>query len=304
MKISKVELFIFKDVKKFANIAQLVDRDAFLIDINKTRLKILKQSGLKLPLFPWKPSLYLHELFKLSKKDKKIIEKKIKKAEKAFYKAIYKETGLKEAKKHFENACRLNPKENLNLDVIKLRNKYKQATFMDKVITKAIIYNEVHEEDVAYCHIQLTSSYPTFPFLLNEPEEISIAVTPFTDQKQVVKILNEELPAFLRKYTLKDKLGQYFSVNEKAKRNIIRDREWYWIKKETGKNYKEISTLNELCPDLRKKSKIEGKTIKKHNIDEEGNCPWCNSGMNYNDVGHAIRDYREWIKQYETGINS
>lgn len=228
----KIKTTNFSDLRKFANVVFLIDRNDFLEDIHKLRTSIIKETGVNLPL-PWESGMkFSSKLWKpMSMKQINLRAKVIKKADEDYFEAVRnirkKQLPLNVIEK-YEKAWRLNPQEGFHLDVRKMRLKYKQFIFMEKVISKAIIYNEINEDDYSDCEARILLQEREYPFLEPDPL-LSIVITPSTNEKELLIIYREKLPKLREEYISYGLAPKYPAIKIKPKDEIIRDRNWYWL---------------------------------------------------------------------------
>lgn len=289
--VNKIELIDFKDPKKFANVAYLLDREDFLKEVLQFRDRLRKQTRVLLPL-QWEPGTqWDSELWNpLSLKELDELDKQFRKAAKSYLIATVDDAVTEEVKIALELTIRKNPSEGFLLDVKELRKKYHQSLLMEKVIAKAVIYNEVHEEDYPGCYVEILS--PTLDFFFNYDEPaLVIVIDPTTRAEDLKQVYDEQLSKMQTQYKKIGMALDYDVVGEREKPRIILHREWYWLSK-MGYSPREIL---ETCPIIlrQQKYKDEGSNIKpNHNEDI---CIYCLTVAGYDAIDDAIKEYPKWL---------
>lgn len=295
----KIEVKTFKNLKKYANVVYLLDKDNVLKKILKLRASLQKETRVILPL-PWeKGTMFYEKIWKpLTKEKQQIIDKAIKKADKKYFDANREGLLTRKEITAYEKAFRLNPAENFDLEVRKIREKFKQYIFMEKIIAKAIIYNEIREEDYIDTYATVLSQEREYPFLPPDPL-LCIIFTPTTQYRDILKVFKEDIPKLKNEYRSFGLAPQYPAISRKMKIEIIRDREWYWLWKKYGRKFYSFKTC---CPILLKANKICHEELK-----DADNCLWCKhkkrkykgvmkeTVYDYNSVKNAIKYYQSWL---------
>lgn len=221
------------DVRRYTDVAFLVDQDEFIKDIQELR----ENKGLKkeMPYDPKKhwaldsiwgvtrEQLFKHndavapfedilqnpnEMQDLSHKQKLNLIKKYKKAQ------------------------RVLPGNAFEQDVQAIRDKYHKPPNFDRIIAHAVLYGEVREKD--YVTAEVDIDYPEVDIVDydKEPQAV-IKIYPNISRKDIQEIFQRQVEGVLRRYQ-EEILGGKIP-NYDTKNNIKRDREWYWMwKKEQG----------------------------------------------------------------------
>lgn len=225
-----------EDLKKYASIAFLVDREDFSKDIEDVREKIkLHELPYIFPIFPYSEANRLVEFYK---------------------KGQISINGTREMLEEFcreENILNLYALDNvLGSAVIfakSLTKKYRKNRLYLPVVLASILIAQVKEEDFLSTQmftINHKSINEELKLLDKDEEIVTISVNRESKSEEVKQIFD-----FIQKYYFKtkpskdsDQLRSIYDsipdtkVPDKAN-NIIRDRDWYWLKKE-GWSYQKI----------------------------------------------------------------
>jgi hypothetical protein len=288
--VPKVELVNFKDPKKFADIANLVDKEDFLQDMLLSRGTIQKSMKIELPT-SWEPKIdILEKLWKPFFKNEKLRQKEIlDKAAKKYHLATAEDKLTKEIRDGYEMAFRINPSDNLWLEVKKLRQKYNQSLQMEKVILKAIIHNEVRDEDYSNCYI--TTIYPLseYPFIQEEPLMVMV-LSPSVRQKDIETVYNRDYYKASENYKDFGYAPEYPAVDTKSRPMIIRDRELYWLFTQSYSYVAVAEAIKDHNATINKTSKFTSDI----DHDDKG-CLWCKMSSSDNDILKAVEAYDKWL---------
>lgn len=231
-----------KDKKRFGDVAFLVDREDFIVDIMRLRKKWrLSDKLLRLTdkrnwsTFPWK--LPDKKTYKSYKKKLPLIEKKI------FDMNYMDKLGIKEREdllKEYEELVRCIPSENFSWDIRELRKKYKKPPNFDRIIAKSLLYGIVLDSD--YITVELKIVKPELDYIpyFKEPE-LNLIFYPLAKLEEIQAKYKEgaqELIKEYEKYYIGGKVLDSDTVS-----NIYRDRKWYWIKKNRGIGTRKLHKL-------------------------------------------------------------
>lgn len=226
------------DVRRFTDVAFLVDRDDFLKDIQELRNK----KGLKKEM-PYDPNKYwgLDSIWGITREQlfkhndavapfEDILQNPNETQDLSY---IQKRDLFKKYKK----AQRILPGNAFEQDVQAIRNKYHKPPNFDRIIAHAVLYGEIREED--YVTAEIDIDYPEVDIVDYDREpQVVIKIYPNISSKDIQDIFQGQVEDVLRRYQEEILGGQI--PNYDTKNNVKRDREWYWMWKKERENGKGI----------------------------------------------------------------
>ncbi|KKS96370.1 MAG: hypothetical protein UV73_C0011G0042 [Candidatus Gottesmanbacteria bacterium GW2011_GWA2_43_14] len=228
MKITPVAIKI-TDLRKFAEVAFLVDRDDFLQDLIKLRKKwgLDKQLLLLPPTKPW-------FTFPWQVKDSQL---------ESYIKATVKletadansnkmgKMSIKDKNKYLRNLKkteRLLPSNDFRSGIMDLRKKYRRPPNFDRIIAHSVIYGEVTNQDFISCEAKIIYPEQEFPQYFQDTKLV-IELYPPVKTEEIEKIIKNVLPAQVKKYEKHFIRGNIEDYDTRP--TIVRNRGWYWFKK-------------------------------------------------------------------------
>lgn len=207
MNIKRIEINI-KDDWRYGLVASLIDRADFLQDIEAIRKK--------------------HKIKKLFSREE---------IENETLKQFDETTNY--FRKHGSIHPLLKVVHEYDNDIIKLQRKYKKSNNFQEVIRFSLICGEVIERDFENVYtivVGVPKDKDQVFFPLNSPD-VAIIITPETDPKEIISAYKNHLK--WSRSNNSSAAASWFLYD--VRRNIRRDREWFWLNKE--KSYQRIAEL-------------------------------------------------------------
>jgi len=217
MDIKKIEIDV-DDNWRYTQLALLVDRDDFLRDLYKIRHAL----HLTKPISPDK--LFEYEVDEMKRRD-------FVKRRRAEVKIIA----------PYRSDCLRS--ESLVFDLVR---KYKRSDSYFHAIYAAVITGRIQTKNLpsntASCELIFPEYYYHQVELGNKDPQIAILLSPESSRKDVVEAYKEGFQKVLEEYRHRLRAHYRDSLFVDTVTNIIRDREWYWLKKQ-GMSYGQIANL-------------------------------------------------------------
>ncbi|OGE29961.1 hypothetical protein A3C59_02475 [Candidatus Daviesbacteria bacterium RIFCSPHIGHO2_02_FULL_36_13] len=253
-KVARIQVLI-DDLRKFAHVITLVDREDFLADIDKLRKewkldnllneKELKYWGVfpgykyveenKIKLLRYKNKR--HE--QLYKKYKDIVD--LDKLERLMWNlSDLEDMGIK-TRDELTELYRLeiigSIFEYFRYQVEEMRKKYKRPPNFDQIIAHAVLFGAITEEDYALCEVEISNpDIENLPYL--EESKLVITFYPLTTVDDIKIVFDQKKQNLVKKYEKKFIGGSVVDYDTMG--NIQRDREWYWRRKEQNLSWSKL----------------------------------------------------------------
>lgn len=229
MNITPVKINI-SDLRKFAYVAFLVDRDDFLQDMINLRKKwrldkhlLSFQPTKRWFTFPWR----------VSKSQMEKYEKATEKLENtSFNLNITGKMSVKDKNKFLnslEKSERLLPSNDFQFSVTTLRKKYHRPPNFDRIIAHTVLYGKVADQDYVTCEAKIIYPELEFPQYFQDPKLV-IDLNPPVKIDDIVDKIKNDLPNKILEYEknfIEGKIKEYDTMP-----SIKRNRSWYWFKKD------------------------------------------------------------------------
>lgn len=234
----KIEI---EDVRRYADVAFLVDREDFLNDLVRLRKRFGFESVRKYDSGKhWAANRWDVNSELLLKHSDAVapFEDKLQDTNYMSDLTIAERNKLYD---EYQKASRILPENAFFQDIQKLRRKYKKSPNFDRIIAHAVIYGEVRDDDYVTCEIGI--DYPEIEFVDYDKEaKPAITFYPLVQMDDIKKLLEEKVEEVLKKYQKEVLDGTLIDYDTRP--NIKRDRDWYW-KKRSGLSYSAIHKQGE-----------------------------------------------------------
>jgi len=269
--MTKVDICL-KDNRSYCDVAYLVDRDDFQVDLETTRQKFFTDLGV-IPdrnTGEWRGQLFQTFNPEISEKCRKmsgVLEKKI--LDLDYIHTLDIDSKQKLINELFSAEKQINAQNDFDFTIMDIRAKHRRYGYFNKVIESAVAYGNVQEEDYIPYEVKWIHPETEYPQLYKQ-SELVISINPNTR-------VNDLKRALQKASSMMNEYPQYglISPNEyfvKAKPQIRMHRDAYWLRKLNPEmSYLQISNY-----------------FDKHDI----------QGMEDPDViQKAIKAYRDWLNQ-------
>lgn len=219
-----------KDILVYQDIAYLVDKPEFISLLPELRIKY--QIKKLIPL-----SDFGNWWLKKIKEDLRIYGTGGKLLSEA--KRLYGDKNKKSTDKELFNSLPYH--QRFDWETTLLTRKFNRPSYFHLVIKQAIVCGEVNDNSWQSTYAAVLP--PELPVLDADLPEVAIVVSPMSRMTDVEKVFKEEVPKIFSSEQWKFKYQT--TVKKDSTKNIIRDRNWYWLSlegKEPGDIYE-----NEFC---------------------------------------------------------
>jgi hypothetical protein len=230
-------LILIDDPKQFGDVAFLIDRDDFLLEIDGLRkkwkiiklIKYNKENSVKSRLFPNKDTS--DQLKKYKNAYSRLLKR--------YISVPLNENNREILLKDYEKMQRILPSFSFSYDITLLRKKFKRPRNFDRVIRSICLFGFASSLEYKTGSVSIDYNpyeMPRLPDLFYDPN-LSINFYPLATIEEISKIFKEKADKAILQY--QEIIGIKLS-NKDTIANIKRDRSWYWEKKEGGLSYGEI----------------------------------------------------------------